>query len=271
MLVKQIHAPDAVIRADGRRLQQVAWNLLSNAVRFTPEGGRVQVSLRRIDDEIELEVADTGCGIAPDFLPHVFERFRQADSSTTRATGGLGLGLAIVRDLVELHGGRVRAESGGEGKGATLTVRLPATPPEGAALWTIAAQAESNRLAHARVLVADDDADSRDVLKAVLESAGAEVLMADSAAQARALFTRTQPTVMIADIGMPGEDGYALIASIRQMESGTSHVPAVALTAHTRDEDIAQALAAGFQVHLAKPADAGRLVDVIASLVEPQV
>jgi signal transduction histidine kinase/ActR/RegA family two-component response regulator len=270
-LVKTIEAPDVVIHADARRLQQVVWNLLSNAVRFTPGSGVVELTLRRLDDWIELQVTDSGCGIRADFLPHVFERFRQADSSTTRAHGGLGLGLAIVRDLVELHGGTVRAFSDGEGRGATFTVRLPASQPKGTAVWVTSPQADANRLAATRILVVDDDADTRDVLQAVLEAAGAEVVTASSAAEARDLFIRTHPTVMVADIGMPGEDGYALIASIRRLETGTSHVPAIALTARTHQDDAAQALAAGFQVHLSKPVDGRHLVEVVASLVGPQV
>jgi CheY-like chemotaxis protein len=252
-------------------LQQVVWNLLSNAVRFTPSGGCVELTLRRAADEVELQVRDTGCGIPADFLPHVFERFRQADSSTTRANSGLGLGLAIVRDLVELHGGSVRADSEGDGHGSTFTVRLPATQPSGSASWVSAAHADSTRLAAARILVVDDDADTRDVLRAVLEGAGAEVVSAASAPEGRELFGRVRPTVMIADVGMPGEDGYSLIASIRALETGTSHVPAIALSARTHHDDAAQALAAGFQVHLAKPFDGRALVDIVASLAAPQV
>jgi signal transduction histidine kinase/CheY-like chemotaxis protein len=269
---RHIDAQDLILHADPRRLQQVAWNLLSNAVRFTPAGGHVTVTLTREGDEVELRVADTGCGISPEFLPHVFERFRQADSSTTRTHGGLGLGLAIVRDLVELHGGSVRAESGGEGHGATFIVRLPATLAQpGAVVVRTVATTAAHRLNGARVLVVDDDADTRDVLKTVLEAAGAEVIATGSARDSRQLFARTHPDLLIADIGMPDEDGYSLIASIRQMETGTSHVPAIALTARTRPEDVQQALAAGFQMHLSKPIDSGRLVESIVALVGPGV
>ncbi len=264
-----IECPDLVVHADARRLQQVTWNLLSNAVRFTPAGGRVTVGLRRVGDEVELRIADTGCGISPGFLPHVFERFRQAESSTTRSHGGLGLGLAIVHDIVELHGGSVRAESAGDGLGATFIVRLPATLVQPGTLRATAPPQVPRRLNGARVLVVDDDADTRDVLRAVLEAAGAEVVTSASARESRTLFTRDHPDLLIADIGMPEEDGYALIASIRELETGTSHVPAIALTARTRPEDVAQALAAGFQLHLAKPVDSGRLVESIASLVSP--
>jgi len=270
VLSKRFESSNLAIEADPRRLQQVFWNLLSNAVRFTPAGGRVEITGSRVRDEIELRVSDTGCGIAPEFLPHVFERFRQADSSTTRAQGGLGLGLAIVRDLVELHGGSVRAESEGFGKGATFIVRLPAILASRPSLAPAAASA-SYGLEGSRVLVVDDDPDTRDVLKAALEGAGAEVLTTSSAGETRIAFAQTPPDLLIADIGMPEEDGYALIASIREMESGASRVPAIALTARTRPEDVEQALAAGFQMHLPKPIDARRLLESIAALVSPSV
>jgi signal transduction histidine kinase/ActR/RegA family two-component response regulator len=267
-LAPRIEARALIVHADPQRLQQVAWNLLSNAVRFTPAGGRVEVTLVRDGDEVEMRVADTGCGIAPEFLPHVFERFRQADSSTTRAHGGLGLGLAIVRDLVQLHGGSVRAESPGEGRGATFIVRLPATLVQRSTVWVTTPQDQPARLSGSRVLVVDDDADSRDVLKAVLEGAGAEVVLSASARETRMLFAREHPSVLIADIGMPEEDGYSLMASIREMETGTSHVPAIALTARTRPEDVQQALASGFQLHMSKPIDSKQLLDSIVSLME---
>jgi signal transduction histidine kinase len=271
MVTKQFENPDLTIQGDPRRLQQVVWNLLSNAVRFTPAGGRVEVTLTSQGDEIELCVSDSGCGIAREFLPHVFERFRQADSGTTRAHGGLGLGLAIVRDLVDLHGGSVRAESEGEGRGARFIVRLPATPGPPTAVPRPQPASLASRLAGARVLVVDDDADTRDVLRATLEGAGAEVTTTASAIETRHMFAYARPDLLIADIGMPDEDGYSLIASIREMETGTSHVPAIALTARTRPEDVEQALAAGFQMHLSKPIDSRRLVESIASLVGPAV
>jgi signal transduction histidine kinase len=259
------------VLGDRDRLQQVAWNLLSNAIKFTPTGGRVAVLLKPVGEELVLAVQDSGSGIDPDLLPHVFERFRQGDSSTTRAHGGLGLGLAIVQDLVELHGGTVRAESLGEGMGATFIVRLPVTRGPRRIVRTAPAPMHGLRLAGSRVLVVDDDADSRDVLKAVLESAGAEVVTTESAEETRRLFAHAHPNLLIADIGMPEEDGYSLIASIREMESGISHVPAIALTARTRPEDVEQALAAGYQLHLAKPVDSRQLVESIASLVGPAV
>lgn len=267
-LTTSIECPDAVVHADARRLQQIAWNLLSNAVRFTQTGGRVSAILRRDGNSIELLVSDTGCGIPADFLPHVFERFRQADSGTTRAHGGLGLGLAIVNDIVGLHGGSVHAESDGEGRGSTFVVRLPATVAKAArAHVAVQAPAAMPTLEGARVLIVDDDPDTRDVLRTVLEGAGAQVVVSTSAVETRAAFMRSHPDLLIADIGMPGEDGYALITSIREMETGTSHVPAIALTAHTRPEDVQQALAAGFQMHVPKPIDSGRLLESIASLV----
>ena len=263
-----IDAPDLVIHADARRLQQVVWNLLSNAVRFTPAGGRVEVSVRRDGDAADVRVRDTGCGIAPEFLPHVFEPFRQADSTTTRAHGGLGLGLAIVRDLVLLHGGTVKADSAGEGQGATFVVRLPLTPSPARATADAPARGASARLTGSRVLVVDDDTDTRDVLKAVLEDAGASVTTSRSAAETRALFPALRPDLLIADVGMPDEDGYSLMASIRQLEGGApTRVPAIALTARTLPEDVQQALSAGFQLHMAKPFDARQLVDAVATLM----
>jgi CheY-like chemotaxis protein len=259
------------VAGDPERLQQVIWNLLSNAVKFTPRDGRVQVRVARVDSHVEIVVSDSGVGIPADFLPHVFERFRQGNSSTTRAHGGLGLGLAIVHDLVALHGGSVRADSPGEGLGSTFTVRLPAALIRHDAAWTAPPAGRAPRLTGFRVLVVDDDEDTRDVVTTVLEGAGAEVLASTSAPDTRAVFMRAHPHLLIADIGMPGEDGYSLIASIREMETGTSHVPAIALTARTRPEDVQQALAAGFQLHVSKPIDAGRLIDAVATLVHAAV
>jgi len=270
-LVRRIDAGELIIHGDARRLQQIVWNLLSNAVRFTQGGGRVDVALTRDGDELELRIADTGCGIPPDFLPYVFERFRQADSSTTRAHGGLGLGLAIVRDLVTLHGGSVRAESAGEGHGATFIVRLPAALVQRSTAWAAPPEQRVPLLAGLTVLVVEDDADTRDVLQTLLRQAGAEVVLACSASEARTFFVRSRPNVLIADLGMPGEDGCSLIRSIREMETGTSHVSAIALTAHTRPEDVQASLAAGFQMHLAKPVDAQTLIASIVSLLGPEM
>jgi len=272
-LVKRSDAPMHTIRADAGRLQQVVWNLLSNAVRFTPPGGRIEVSLREVDDQAEVRVTDTGIGIHPDFVPHVFERFRQGDSSTTRTHGGLGLGLAIVRHLVELHGGTVGAESAGEGRGATFVVRLPirADMPVLVPSADLVGRRDGPTTLHGtRVLVVDDDPDAREILRAMLEDAGATVATTASAGETRALMGQLRPDLLIADIGMPNEDGYSLIRSVRALESDlTGHVPAIALTAHARAEDIDRAFASGFQVHVAKPVEASHLLSTIATLVHP--
>jgi CheY-like chemotaxis protein len=257
-----------LLRADPRRLQQIIWNLLSNAVRFTPSGGTVEVTARSVESYVEIAVADTGIGIAAEFLPHVFERFRQADSSTTRAHGGLGLGLAIVRDLVNMHGGTVTATSAGEGRGTTVAVRLPALVPREKADALLVRSGQMPRLTGANVLVVDDDPDAREILRTILEDAGARVTTSSSASETRDLFSAMRPDLLIADIGMPDEDGYSLIMSIRDLESGARQMPAIALTAHTRPEDVEQALASGFQMHMAKPIDSHRLVASVASLVE---
>jgi CheY-like chemotaxis protein len=274
-LVKRVDGPTRTLRADARRLQQVIWNLLSNAVRFTPAGGRIEISLREVDDQSEIRVTDTGIGIHPDFVPHVFERFRQADSSITRAHGGLGLGLAIVRHLVELHGGTADVESAGEGRGAAFTVRLPIrtdVPAIAQRLDSTGRLDPPRSLRGTRVLVVDDDPDAREVLRAMLEDAGATVATTASAIETRAIMGHLRPDLLIADIGMPNEDGYSLIRSVRALESDmTGHVPAIALTAHARAEDIDRAFASGFQIHVAKPVDASRLLSTIATLVHEPV
>ena len=255
--------------ADPDRLQQVVWNLLTNAVKFTPEGGEVQVGLARVGDQVELVVRDSGDGISPEFLPHVFERFRQADSSTSRPHGGLGLGLAIVRHLVEAHGGTVVASSPGKGQGATFTVRLPVhvssgeepgrtedSPPE---------PAPALSLARLRVLVVDDDADTRGMMETVLAQRGAQVIVASSAAEALECVEREAPDVLLSDIGMPGMDGYALMRVLRD-RPGARAIPAAALTAYAHADDRGQAIAAGYQLHVAKPVEPAELVAVVASL-----
>jgi len=267
-ITRQIETTTETVSADPRRLQQILWNILSNAVRFTPQGGRVLVSAREQDGQIEIGVADTGAGISAAFLPWVFERFRQADSSTTRAHGGLGLGLAIVRDLVKLHGGTVRAESEGEGRGSTFSVRLPCSQVRDTAEPAAVHNDRSHHLTGAKVLVVDDDADAREVLRTILESVGARVTTSASARETRELLSVTHPDLLIADIGMPEEDGYSLIQSIRNLDTEQARVPAIALTAHSRPEDVEQALASGFQMHVAKPIDSGRLVASIATLFD---
>ncbi|HEY9402985.1 MAG TPA: PAS domain S-box protein [Pyrinomonadaceae bacterium] len=265
------------ISGDPDRLQQVVWNLLSNALKFTPKGGRVEVRLERAGSHVEITVADTGRGIAPEFLPHVFDRFRQADQTTTRKHGGLGLGLAIVRQLVELHGGSVHVESAGEGHGTSFTVSLPLpaqwqeTPGDATRTHTAAhGNGELQcppELAGLRVLVVDDEADTRELLAAVLTSCGARVTLAASAADAFRHVEQARPDVLVTDIGMPEEDGYSLLARIRGLprERG-GEIPAAALTAYARPEDRVRALRSGFQMHVSKPVEPAELITVVAAL-----
>jgi PAS domain S-box-containing protein len=265
------------VSGDPVRLQQVVWNLLSNAIKFTPRGGRVQVRLERVNSHVEVSVSDTGAGIPADFLPHVFDRFRQADQKTTRHHGGLGLGLAIVRHLVELHGGTVKAESEGEGRGATFTVLLPVAPvysvepSEGrvhpASRDTLPFFDCPDRLDGLRVLVVDDEPDTREMLKTGLGHCGAEVTAAGSAAEALEALKAGVPDVLISDIGMPDEDGYTLMRQVRALpvaEGGG--VPAIALTAYARVEDRMQALRAGYHMHVTKPVELAELAAIVASL-----
>ena len=256
------------VPGDAERLQQVVWNLLSNAVKFTPEGGRVEVGLRWTDSQAEIVVSDSGKGIDPAFLPYVFERFRQADSSTTRTHGGLGLGLAIVRHLVEAHGGTVHAESPGPGHGAVFTVKLPLMRARTASEVerrhpTAGVAVNDLRLDGVRVLLVDDEPDSNEAVGNLLASCGADVRAAGSAAQARDILAGWKADVLVSDIGMPDEDGYALIASLRATEA---QIPAVALTAYASREDKVRLLSAGFQAHVPKPLEVAELVPVIASL-----
>jgi signal transduction histidine kinase len=256
--------------ADPHRLQQVFWNLLSNAVKFTGVGGTIAVSLRAADGAIELEITDNGSGIHRDVLPFVFDRFRQADSSLTRTHGGLGLGLAIARHIVELHGGVVRAASGGEGLGATFTVRLPIGDRR---LETEAQRPAAATTAQVRpllrgrtILVVEDHDDARELIVNVLEGAGARVLSASASAEAMVAVTHERPDAVVADIGLPGEDGYALLRRLRSRYRG---LPAIALTAYARATDRDRALAAGFDRHLVKPADPIELVTIVASIIAP--
>ncbi len=257
----------SVGRATGdlERLQQVVWNLLSNAVKFTPKGGRVTVRAERADSRIRLTVSDTGQGIAPEFLPYVFDRFRQADSSTKRHFGGLGLGLSIVRHLVELHGGTVRAESDGVDRGAAFVVELPA-----AAVVTTdsdqvdRAPAAPSELAGLRALVVDDEADARDLVSFILERHGAEVVTAGSADEAATRAEERWPDVVITDIGMPGRDGYDLLAELDRMCPAGRRLQSVALTAYAHADDVERAKEAGFDAHLTKPAEPQDLVATVA-------
>jgi len=266
------------VSGDPDRLQQVVWNLLSNAVKFTPSEGRVQVQLSRTDSQAHITVSDTGAGIAPEFLPHVFDRFRQADMGTTRRHGGLGLGLAIARHLVELHGGTVEAESAGVGQGTTVSVRLPlltagdaasVNTDEAGSKHAVApdAPAPFTSLKGLKVLAVDDDGDARSLLKEVLARCGAEVLTAGSAAEALELVEKWRPDVLLSDIGMPGGDGYELIERVRALpaERGGA-TPAAALTAYAGADDRARAQSAGFQAHMAKPIEPAALASVVAGL-----
>jgi len=271
-------ATQDIVSADGARLQQVVWNLLTNALKFTPKGGQVQVLLQRVNSHLELSVSDTGIGIPASYLPHVFDRFSQKDSSTTRTFGGLGLGLAICKQLVELHGGMISAASQGEGMGATFSVQLPLSivqlNDESSARVhpTTEIQRGENlslpRLEGVLVFVVDDEPDARDLIRTVLEDQGAKVTSFGSAQDALTALKTTRPTVLLCDIGMPKVDGYQLIRTLRAGEFRSERTPAVALTAFARAEDRKSALAAGYQAHLAKPFDVGELILIIADLVD---
>ncbi|WP_138497181.1 ATP-binding protein [Nostoc sp. PA-18-2419] len=265
------------VRGDSSRLQQVVWNLLSNAIKFTPSGGQVEVYLEQIDSQIQLRVCDTGKGINPDFLPHVFEYFRQADSSTSRSSGGLGLGLAIVRQLVELHGGRVWAQSPGEGQGATFTVSLPVMQQSVELKMEDRSIAEDSYplgmlyapLQGLRLLVVDDDADTREFLAFLLEEQGAIVTSAASAGEALSLIVQSKPDLLLSDLGMPKVDGYTLIKKLRSLPAHQGgEIPAIALTAYAAETTQKQVLTAGFQLHITKPVDPAKLVAAIAALVQ---
>jgi PAS domain S-box-containing protein len=273
------HFPVRIL-SDPNRLQQVFWNLLHNAIKFTPKDGKVHVRLQRFDSHVEVSVTDTGEGIAPDFLPYVFERFQQGDASTTRRHGGLGLGLAIVKQLVELQGGNVQVKSGGIGQGATFTVHLPLLaaysdpdeePQTGVTLRENQPLPEVS-LANVHVLVVDDELDACALVKRVLEMAGATISMATSGSEAMERILARRPDVLVCDIGMPGEDGYSLIRRLRVLEeSQESALPAVALSAYARSEDRTKALRSGFQYHLAKPVDPTELVAAVRSLAGRKV
>ena len=271
-LVSVLDPRSGKVEGDGERLRQVVSNLLSNAIKFTPGGGRVEVRLRRLAGDVTLTVIDTGKGIAPEFLPHLFERFRQADSSSTRSYGGLGVGLAIVRHVVELHGGAVRATSAGEGQGAAFTVTLPAIAASDA---TATPGEPTGRpepttypaLDGLHVLVVDNEPDTCDLLATLLSRCGAETRTACSAAEARTLFGRWKVDVLVSDLGMPGEDGYALLRDLRSRagERGDA-LPAIALTAYARAEDRVKALASGFERHVVKPVEPSELVSIVADV-----
>jgi PAS domain S-box-containing protein len=281
--IQRVLEPDAgPVAGDAGRLQQVLWNLLSNAIKFTPKGGRVQVVCARVNSHVEVTVSDTGAGIKAEFLPFVFDRFRQADATTARRYGGLGLGLAIVKSLVELHGGTVEARSPGEGKGATFIVTLPLAPVQAApdgdgepgqlrrtagASTADATDAFRADLRGIVVLVVDDERDARDLVRRLLGECEAQVVTAASAAEALPLLSSHRPHVLISDIGMPDIDGYEFLRRVRGLghEQGGG-IPAVALTAFARSEDRTRAVLAGYQMHLAKPVEPAELIAVVASL-----
>jgi CheY-like chemotaxis protein len=283
---KEMDASGGFISGDAARLQQVVWNLLSNAIKFTPRGGHVHVRLGRVNSHIEISISDSGDGIRAEFLPFVFDRFRQADGTTARQYGGLGLGLAIVRHLVELHGGTVSADSPGEGKGATFTVKLPIIPvyrrDAGAAAAAEQQQQEEGQrtkkqkrtiksaddLDGLKLLVVDDEIDTLELIKVSLEQYGAEVTAASSSLEALRLIEQLMPDVIISDIGMPSEDGFELIRKVRALppESG-GRIPAVALTAYARAEDRVRVLRSGYQMHVAKPVELAELITIVANVV----
>ncbi|HVG35316.1 MAG TPA: response regulator [Pyrinomonadaceae bacterium] len=270
------------ISGDADRLQQVFWNLFSNAVKFTPQDGRVEIRLERDGDaHAQITVRDTGQGIDPRFLPFIFDRFRQADGSTTRKHGGLGLGLAIVRHLVELHGGRIKVHSDGINQGATFTVLLPlktsrrkADDEDGLPSIIINEEQSSFQISPVlnglRILLVDDEADTRDLIATVLEQCGAEVTGCGSAAEALTTLQTWKPDLLITDIGMPEEDGYSLLKKVRQLDDLSGKIPAVALTAYASTEDRIHILSAGFQMHIAKPVEPQELITIIANVAGRQ-
>ncbi|MDZ7970229.1 MAG: ATP-binding protein [Nostoc sp. DedSLP03] len=259
------------VMGDAERLQQVVWNLLSNAVKFTPNKGRVEVHLEQVNSNVQITVSDTGKGISTDFLPYIFERFRQADSTTTRADNGLGLGLAIVHHLVEMHSGTVCAVSEGEGKGAKFTVLLPLVEPQPEQLIKESKEKVENLsiLNGLQILVVDDNADTRELITFILEKSGGQVTAVSSVGEALEALKRLKPDVLISDIGMPDEDGYSLIRKVRVHETEQEEkILAVALTAFAREEEHTLALEAGFQVHVSKPIEPEELVKVVANLTK---
>jgi PAS domain S-box-containing protein len=266
------------VSGDPDRLQQVVWNLLSNAVKFTPRGGRIQARVERVLSHVDIVVSDTGVGISPDFLPHVFERFRQADAGPTRQAGGLGLGLSIVRHIVEMHGGSVRVASDGENRGATFRISLPLmimhTEPAQQSREHPRTQKYApiagvdGALSRVRVVAVDDEEDALGLLRVVLESAGAEVTTISSSASAMGRITELRPDALVIDLGMPELDGFELISMIRSSQDpGICDIPAAALTAYARSDDRTRALQRGFEMHLSKPVDPGELVAAVATLV----
>jgi CheY-like chemotaxis protein len=267
------------VRGDPNRLQQILWNLLTNAVKFTHKDGRVGVTLSRVNSHIEIEICDDGEGIDATFLPYVFDRFRQADASITRGHGGLGLGLSIVKQLVELHGGSISARSDGVGAGAVFRLVLPLMAPlartQSQSRPTYAkpelplAEYRNSELQGIKVLVVDDEADARALIERLLQDCDADVVSAGSVDEALQMLAREAPHLLISDIGMAGQDGFALIRRIRALEDATAQIPAIALTAYARIEDRLKAIDSGYQSHLAKPVEPTELTAMIKRLARP--
>jgi PAS domain S-box len=265
----ELHSAPAVVSGDHNRLQQVIWNLLSNAVKFTNSGGRVSLTMYQEGSSVEIKVSDTGQGISREFLPYVFDRFRQADSSTTRQHGGLGLGLAIARHLIEIHGGTIRAESDGKGQGSSFTIRLPLLDSRIKTTDDLKLEPISlgnqQCLSGVHVLVVDDDEDTLELMTTALTSRKAKVTAVCTAGEAINVIKNHRPDVLVSDIAMPGEDGYGLIAKVRSMDTDSATaIPAVAITAYAKDEDRRRALDSGFQIYLAKPVELSELISVVA-------
>jgi len=264
----QLDSTVGFVSGDPNRLQQVVWNLLSNAVKFTPRGGRITVRLEEIDSQAQIQVSDTGQGISPDFFPYIFDYFRQENSTTTRSVGGLGLGLAIVRHLIELHGGRIEAESEGIGQGATFTVTLPLLSDSQTQTENSHSDGEGLDFTDVGILLVEDEVDTLDLLTIILEAYGARVEGVTSADEALAMFSQVQPDVLISDIGMPGMDGYELIRQVRELPPDRGGlIPAIALTAYAGETDLERALSAGFNRHISKPVEPDQIVDAIANLI----
>ena len=277
-------SPTAMVLGDPDRLQQVLWNLLSNAVKFTPRGGRAEIWIGRVGTYMHFRVSDTGQGISGDFLPHVFERFSQAEGRPRRTQGGLGLGLSIVKELVELHGGAVQVDSAGEGRGTSVTVSLPippmlpveptdseaAAPTEPSRPETAWSEPGRTMLEGVRLLVVEDEADSREMLVTAFEQYGAKVSAVASAREGLEVLQRAPPDVLICDIGLPGEDGHEFIRKVRALEADRGgRIPALALTSYAGPGDRRKALAAGFDLHVPKPAEPAELVAMVAALAGP--
>ncbi|HWL92512.1 MAG TPA: ATP-binding protein [Phycisphaerae bacterium] len=276
LLEKALDPAAGDISGDANRLQQVIWNILANAVKFTPANGRIQIVLQRVDSQVELSISDSGQGIKPEFLPYIFDRFRQCDSSSTRRQGGLGLGLSIVKHLIELHGGTIHAKSEGEGKGATFVVTLPvvaARSPQAVDDSAVNPDEdldvlEQNLLKGVRILAVDDEVDARDLLKRILSQGGAEVVIAGSATEALGILDWHKPDIIISDLAMPGKDGYEFMRTVRSFPLARGgNIPAIALTAFARLEDRVRTLQAGYQMHIAKPVKSTELITVVASLL----